>query len=137
MTENDPVRKYLASLGCPPHVVRGGLPGLAAKWEGVVRSVDEGYGFGLDDYLNDLDTRQLIEKVLAVASEEERSLCGARIRQADAQMRSLVRPAGRCLWGEETAYREGWTAERNWWYFHVPIKPGEELWEEFDESGRV
>ncbi len=48
-------------------------------------------------------------------------------------MQWLVKPAGRCLWGDETARQEGWTANKNWWYFSIPTRPGEELLREIEE----
>jgi hypothetical protein len=133
MGEKDPVREFLRKRGCPEHVVRGGLRGLAESWEEVVRSVEEGYSLGLDDYLNDLDGRQLLDEALAVAAAQEKKTALQRVRRADAKMKTLVRPAGRCLWGDETARQEGWTAKKNWWYFSIPIRPGEELIAEIDE----
>ncbi len=133
MGEKDPVREFLKKRGCPEHVVRGGLRGLAESWEEVVRSVEEGYSFGLDDYLNDLDGRQLLEEALAVAPAQEKKTTRQRVRRADAKMQTLVRPAGSCLWGDETARQEGWTAKQNWWYYSVPVNPGEELLDELGD----
>ncbi len=133
MQGKDPVREFLKDRGCPEHVVEGGLQGLTERWEEVVRSVEVGYRLGLDDYLNDMDGRQLIEEGLRVAPARERKFFAKRIRQADAKMQWLVRPAGRCLWGGETAQQEGWTAEKNWWYFFMPKHPGEELRSEIDD----
>jgi hypothetical protein len=133
MKERDPVGEFLKKRGCPEHVVRGGLRGLAENWEEVVRSVEEGYSLGLDDYLNDLDGRQLLDEALAVAAAQEKKNALQRVRRADAKMKTFVRPAGRCLWGDETARQEGWTAKKNWWYFSIPIRPGEDLIAEIDE----
>jgi hypothetical protein len=134
MKEKDPVGEFLRKRGCPEHVVRGGLRGLAKSWDEVVRSVGEGYSLGLDDYLNDLDGRQLLEEALSVAPAQEKKIALQRIRHADAKMRSLVRPAGRCLWGDETARQEGWTAKKNWWYFSRPIRAGVDLLAEIAED---
>ncbi len=133
MGEKDPVREFLKQRGCPEHVVRGGLRGLVESWEEVVRSVEEGYSLGLDDYLNDVDGRQLLDETLAVVPADVKRTCLKRVRQADAKMQTLVRSAGRCLWGDETARQEGWTAKKNWWYFSKPTRPGEELLAEIDE----
>jgi len=133
MGEKDPVREFLRKRGCPEHVVRGGLRGLAESWEEVVRSIEEGYSLGLDDYLNDLDGRQLLEEALAVAPAQEKKTALQRVRRADAKMQTLVRPSGRCLWGDDTARQEGWTAKKNWWYFSIPVNPGEELLNELGE----
>jgi hypothetical protein len=134
MQGKDPVGEFLRKRGCPEHVVRGGLQGLAENWEEVVRSVEDGYRLGLDDYLNDMDGRQLIEEALHIAHARDKETVLKRLRQADAKMQWLVKPADRCLWGDETARQEGWTAHKNWWYFSIPTRPGEELLGEIDES---
>jgi hypothetical protein len=134
MKEKNPVGEFLRKRGCPEHVIRGGLRGLAESWEEVVRSVEEGYSLGLDDYLNDMDGRQLIDEALHSAPAGDKKTFLKRIRQADAKMQWLVKPAGRCLWGDETARQEGWTSKKNWWYFSIPIHPGEELLREIDET---
>jgi len=134
MQGKDPVGEFLRKRGCPEHVVRGGLRGLTESWEEVVRSVEEGYSLGLDDYLNDMDGRQLIDEALHSAPAEEKNTFLKRIRQADAKMQWLVKPAGRCLWGDETAGQEGWTAKKNWWYYSRPLHPGEDLLREIDET---
>ena len=134
MNDKDPVGEFLRKRGCPEHVIRGGLRGLVEGWEEVVRSVGEGYSLGFDDYLNDMDGRQLLEEALAVAPAQEKRNLLARVRKTDADMRALVRPLGRCLWGDETARQEGWTERRNWWYYCRPIEAGDELLAELDEG---
>ena len=47
-------------------------------------------------------------------------------------MRALVVPARDCLWGAAAAAENGWTRERNWWYFVRPRSPGEDLRRELD-----
>jgi hypothetical protein len=133
MKGKDPVGEFLRKRGCPEHVVMGGLRGLTEKWEDVVRSVEEGYSLGLDDYLNDMDGRQLIEEGLRIAPVGDKKTYLKRIRQADAKMQWLVKSASRCLWGDETARQEGWTAEKNWWYFSLPTHSGGELLGEIDD----
>jgi hypothetical protein len=128
----DPVRDLLERRGCPAHVVAGGLNGLVEQWEHAVDDVEEIYPLGLDDYLNDMDNRQLIEEALEVASEAERRAATPRIRRADERMRALIEPAGRCLWGADLAEQHDWTPQRNWWYFTRPREPGPELAEDLE-----
>ena len=75
----------------------------------------------MDDYLNDLDGRQLLEEALAVAPKEQKEAFLKRVHHADELMKSLVESTERCLWGEEVAEAEGWTPKKNWWYFSKPI----------------
>ncbi len=134
MSKEDPVRAFLRERGCPDHVIDGGLKGLIEKWESVVDSVEAGYDLTLDDYLNDLDGRQLLEEALVVAPDDERQKYLERLEQVDAWMRRLVKPAGKCLWGDDVARAEGWTPERNWWYFSQPIDADPELLSEIESA---
>jgi hypothetical protein len=118
-TAADPVQTLLRARGCPDRIVAGGLNGLAEQWENVVANVTAGYTLGLDDYLNDMDVRQILEDALAVAGPPARRLA-SRVSAVDEKLRKLVAPAGRCLWGDALAKRNRWTVEKNWWYFTRP-----------------
>ena len=124
---NDPVRDYLRRSGASYAVVAQGLRGLVENWERVVAQVLEGYNLTLDDYLNDMDSRQLLANALELAPEEVRDAFLPRVHDADGQIRLNLVPAGRCLWGGIVAADEGWNADDNWWYFEQPRNPGPEL----------
>jgi hypothetical protein len=128
----DPVREFLKRRGSADHVVRAGLPGLVESWESVVESVKRGYNLGLDDYLNDMDVRQLLDEALKLAKADQAYI--ERVRRADEAMRRLVKPIGRSLWGEKNAKEHGWSAEKNWWYFAVPINAGPALTDDLKEE---
>ncbi len=133
MKKKDPVRDFLEKKGCPEHVSEGGLPGLVKNWERVVGEVKKGYALTLDDYLNDLDGRQIFEEALGMAPEEERKIFRERIARADRKIQALIEPAGKCLWGSEVAEAEGWTPEKNWWYFSRPKKGDADFLAEIDD----
>ena len=128
---SDPVREYLQDRGCGEHIVRGGLAGLVEAWEQIVEAVADGYSLGLDDYLNDLDTRQLLAEAWDVAPLSEQQQFQARVDAADAQLKALLQPVEECVWGDEVAYEEGWTREENWWYYGFPRNAGANLRAEF------
>ncbi len=129
---NDPVRDFLQRNGEPYSVVTRGLRGLVENWERIVAQVLEGYNLSLDDYLNDMDGRQLLENALELAPGEVRDAFLERVRDADLRIRRHLDTAGRCLWGGIVADDEGWTGERNWWYFERPRLAGPRLREELD-----
>jgi len=129
---HDPVREYLRQSGAPYSVVAQGLRGLVENWERVVAQVLEGYDLPLDDYLNDMDGRQLLDNALQLAPEEVREGFLSRVHDADGRIRPQLVAAGRCLWGNIVASDEGWTAERHWWYFEKPRNPGPRLKDELD-----
>jgi len=129
---NDPVRDYLRRSGASYAVVAQGLRGLVENWERVVGQIVRGYDLTYDDYLNDMDGRQLLENALELAPEEVRKAFLPRVHDADLQARLNLVPAGRCLWGAIVAEEEGWTEDGNWWYFERPRNPGPRLRQELE-----
>lgn len=132
MVREDPVREFLEARGCPEHVIEGGLEGLLEQWENAVDDVEQTYPLGLDDYLDDMDGRELLEGAMEVASPEVRRASLKRLHPADERMKQLLVPAGRCLWGSDMAEQHDWTPQRNWWYFMAPSDPGPELKEDLE-----
>ena len=132
MVREDPVREFLEARGAPEHIVEGGLDGLLEQWENAVDDVEETYPLGLDDYLDDMDGRELIEGAMEVATPETRRANLKRLQKADARMKALLVPAGRCLWGSDMAEQHDWTPQKNWWYFMAPREPGPELKEDLE-----
>ena len=142
------VREFLRARGCPARVVAGGLEGLIAEWERVAESVEQGYPLDtLDDYLNDMDGRELIEEALAAvpgarggsltAGDARAASLDVRLAAADARIRSALVPARACLWGETNAARHGWNTAREWWYFMKPARPGPGLGAELEGLERT
>jgi hypothetical protein len=132
---DETVREFLRRRGSPDPVVDRGLPGLVEAWGKTANELARGYSLGLDDYLNDLDARQLIEEALEFASLTEIEKVRPRLDAADALAREQLEPLARCVWGEGSARYHGWTPERNWWYFAAPRNAGEALVSELKQHG--
>lgn len=118
---------FLRRRGCPDFVVDAGLDGLVARWARVVDTVEAGYALGLDDYLNDMDARQLVHEAVPVAGRAIARRVGPKLAAADQRLRALMRPAKHCLWGDGLAKANGWSRETHWWYFEVPREAGPTL----------
>ena len=71
--------------------MKGGIPGLAKSWEQTVEEVNKGYALTLDDYLNDLDGRQIFEEALGMAPEAEREKIRERVARVDRKMQASGR----------------------------------------------
>jgi hypothetical protein len=134
MNKDTLVSTFLSDRGCADHVVKGGLSLLMENWEQVMKLVESGYSCGLDDYLNDLDGRQILEEALAVAPPMERARYTERLRQTDERIRTFLLPAGKCLWGDDAAVTQGWNADTNWWYFMKPADASPEMLEEIENA---
>jgi len=129
------IREFLRARGCPETVVAGGAEGLIDEWERVVASIEAGYPLGLDDYLNDMDGRELIAAVMASIARALTPIQKRRLAAADARLRAVLVPHGGCLWGERLAAAHDWDPDSNWWYFSRPKRPGPELRQELGRGG--
>lgn len=129
---SDPVRDFLEQMQCSKQLIRGGLKGLVEMWEEIVGQIEVGYKLGLDDYLNDMDGRQLLHDAMMLATVEQKKPFLERVRKADERMLKAVEPANKCLWGREIAEEEGWDEEENWWYYMKPRRANPELLEEIE-----
>ena len=132
---SDSVKRYLESRGCDPELVAGGLGGLVEAWARVVEDVARGgYSLGLDDYLNDMDTRDILEGALEASGAGAQAVA-ARLSTLDKLFLAATRPCDRCLWGPALARDHGWTDEEHWWYFRAPLRPSDELAEDLIAAG--
>jgi len=123
--------EYLRGEGAPDRVVQGGLDVLLEGWERTVSAVEQGYERGYEEYLNDLDGRQLLAQALARVTPAQAASTVERLGLLDGRMRAATTPVARCLWGAIVAEEEGWTPEANWWYFSRPLNGPAEFLAEF------
>ncbi len=136
MKPEDPVRRFLISRGSPDFVVKTGLAGLVRRWKETSRSVRRGYPLGLDDFLNDLDGRQLISELLPLAKTAERKKMLSRVLEADAVVKRHSKTTRTCLWGAREARRHGWNSRKNWWYYRLPATGAETLQADLSRKNR-
>jgi hypothetical protein len=116
----DSARRYLERHEYPAHVIQGGLEGLLSGWERVARSVAKGEVQYQDDYLNDMDGRHVLEKMLPHLDPAQRSEADKRLAEADGLIRGHLIATRGCLWGEENARKHEYSRDRHWWYYHRP-----------------
>jgi hypothetical protein len=132
--EHDAVHTYLISRGCAPLIVRRGLGGLLEQWASIVSAAERGRDMSLDEWLNDMDLRDILAGALAAASPRERRAAALRLDDADQRFRAITVPSG-CLWGDEIAATNSWRAEWQWWYFRRPTIPGPMMREDLLVNG--
>lgn len=113
----------------PPDV--GELRELIDQWAEFASALErDGYTFDLDNWLNDVDVRELILEALPMFGREEMGDHALKLDSADTIFRAATRPFKRCVWGGGTAKKERWTAEKNWWYFRTPLRSNAQLEDE-------
>lgn len=100
------------------------------QWAAFVAGLSEPYIFDLDNWLNDVDLRQLIHEANPMFGVDEVADAARKLEEADRNFLLATHEVPTCLWGSKTARREHWTAARNWWYFRAPLRSNAELDEE-------
>mgnify|MGYP001089634323 FL=1 len=113
----------------PPDVAD--LCDLLDQWVAFTADLDgKGYSFDLDNWLNDVDVRELILEALPMFSREEMGEHALKLDKADETFLTATRDFKRCVWGHGTARKERWTPEKNWWYFRTPRRSNAQLEDE-------
>jgi hypothetical protein len=100
---------------------------LLRTWEVFAQSLANGYEFGLDDWLNDVDARQCLADALLAQQEPIAAVLYERMLAADELVQAATNVHATCLWGSSNAQERGWEAVENWWYFVVPKTHTEEF----------
>ena len=113
----------------PPDVAD--LCDLIDQWVAFTADLEgKGYSFDLDNWLNDVDVRELILEALPMFSREEMGDHALKLDKADETFLTATRDFKRCVWGHGTARKERWTPEKNWWYFRTPRRSNAQLEDE-------
>lgn len=96
---------------------------LIEQWDLIADQV-QGYLFPLEDYLNDMDLRRMIDERMRAASTSggmmPPSALLTLLESADERFRRATTETSQNIWGEENARDEGWSAAREWYYYRVP-----------------
>ena len=77
------LEQFLREAGASDTVVRGGLEVLLVGWERTVGAIESGYTGDYEDYLGDLDGRQLLAQALEILLGDLGALEHAREQRGD------------------------------------------------------
>jgi hypothetical protein len=124
--QHDRVGRYLAERGVSAAVQGRGLRGLVAKWDAIATGAER-YDLTLDDWLNDLDVRDIIAGAMAVAPEREHQAVRSTLERADDRFRKATVESPRPLAAD--------AEPAQWWYLRYPAQPGAGLRKELGAAG--
>ena len=130
----DVVRQYLEGRGCADFIVESGLTGLVDRWNRIASQIADGYDGALDEYLNDMDIRDILEDALDIAALPEGHDLRKRVLAADGRVRDVTVECGP-IWGVEVAEAESMDRALQWWYFIRPREPVGMLRTEMETEG--
>ena len=103
---------------------------LIDQWSSFTGDLAQAYIFDLDNWLNDVDIRQLIADASLMFGPDELAEHADKLEAADRAFLLATHAVEKCLWGGKTARREKWTFGKNWWYFRAPLRSNAQLDEE-------
>jgi hypothetical protein len=101
-------------------VCEHGFPYLLESWAKTVSALEAGYDSLFDEYLNDVDSRKIIDELSIHASDAERAVVEASLPALDSRFVAATRPIAMCVWGDQNATKYGYSPERDWWYYRLP-----------------
>lgn len=120
LTENEQqkIKSILKEQGCFDYVITEGIYGLLARWETFVEECEKGYFDLIEEYRNDLTTRDLIEMIFDAV--EDTSLINKLkvvVNSLDQRFLVLLVDRDKCIWGKpnEPKYAE----KKYWWYWGI------------------
>lgn len=114
------VSRYCEQRGFSSRVREGGFGYLLDRWTKIVAEVETGYRGLFDEYLNDMDAREILDELATYASDGEWAEVEARLPSLDDRFRAATRPVDLCIRGERNAAKHGYRPDPDWWYFRVP-----------------
>jgi len=108
------------------------LEDLVDRWEQIAAHAAT-YNLTLDDWLNDLDLRDIIGRRTAEASAPLPAAVQSRLAIADEAFRAATRESSQSLWGPTAGGEHH--ATRQWWYFRYPMRPGLTMRHDLETAG--
>ncbi|HEY2587718.1 MAG TPA: hypothetical protein VGI81_18370 [Tepidisphaeraceae bacterium] len=114
------VSRYCEGRGFSSLVCRGGFDYLLESWTRTVAAVEGGYWLSFDEYLNDMDSRNIIDELPTYASDDEWAGVETMLPPLDARFHAATRQVDACIWGECNEEKYGYRPDRQWWYYRAP-----------------
>lgn len=99
-------------------VQRDGLNYLIPNWQ---RFADK-YADTEDliyQWLNDLDTRNIIDEILSTLSDTERTKIEQDLKIIDAEVIKKTFEINECVWGDKVERDNNYDRQKNWYYYRI------------------
>ena len=103
---------------CSSAVKENGLNYLIPSYQRNIETIDN--ETTIYEYENDMDGRDIIDRILSVLSAEERKSIDIELSELDGLLRLKTIEVKNCIWGEMIEKNRGLTRDKNWWYYRAP-----------------
>ena len=116
---NDQIKALLK--GCAAHVERDGLNYLIPTWQRFADVYADREDF-IYEWLNDLDTRDIIEDILEILPEKERSEIESELKTIDSKVLEKTFEINECVCGYKREKENKYNRHKNWYYYRMNQK---------------
>jgi hypothetical protein len=99
-------------------VKREGLNYLIPNWQRFADNYVDKEDL-IYEWLNDLDTRKIIDKILTSLSKNEREEIEAVLSPMDKKVIEKTFEINECVWGREVEEEKNYDRNRNWYYYRM------------------
>jgi hypothetical protein len=104
------------------------LDGLIDKWELFVKAVEQVYSDSIYEYINDLSIREILQKIIDNATPKIVNQINIEIGIWDERFKTVTFMVDQPIIDEKKE-------KRNWWWYRIPIKLGDELKRDLETRG--
>jgi hypothetical protein len=118
--EKKKIRKKLTELHYSKMVILWGIETILSDWQKFVKECETGYDDDIEEYKNDLDTREIIEKLILSLDD---AILVNKIKEAindeDNIFKGLLIQTDKCIWGPRVQKDYNYNSVDQWWLFGV------------------
>jgi hypothetical protein len=110
------VHQFFKNQRYSKKVIEGGLDYALATWRDNVDRIARGKLRSFDDYLNDMDMRELLYEAFGLMSETEKKPIMDEVAALDQKLLAATIEVPQCIWG----LGAGYDRMTEWWYYRLP-----------------
>ena len=99
-------------------VQKDGLNRLIPNWQRFADEYADSES-SIFEWLNDLDTRNIIDDILITLSHEERIIVENDLKAIDEKVREKTFEIKECVWGEKAEKEYKYDRPQNWYYYRM------------------
>jgi len=114
------IREFCLKHKYSDRIVEKGLPYLVSWWEKTAKCIDKDTTSILDEYINNIDCRVIIDRVWHLCSDVEIMAFNSRITTADDEFERKTELIYECL-GSSVEKLEDFSPAKYWYSFRIPF----------------